>query len=112
MVLLDNAPTGLLPGKDCTALVSSDNFGLGKIAAAGLSAHIPDGAKVGVLGFADDFFVTNEREIAFTKWLQVNRPDILGGKRTVYEASGLSSQRAGVMARQLAKELHARRRCA
>ncbi len=76
LVLLDNAPTGLLPGKDYTALVSSDNFGLGKIAAAGLSPHIPDGAKVGVLGFAADFFATNEREIAFTKWLQVNRPDV------------------------------------
>ena len=57
-------------------MVSSDNFGLGKIAAAGLSPRIPDGAKVGVLGFAADFFATNEREIAFTKWLQVNRPDI------------------------------------
>jgi ribose transport system substrate-binding protein len=76
LVLLDNAPTGMLPGKDYTALVSSDNFGLGKIAAAGLSPHIPQGAEVGVLGFAADFFATNEREIAFTKWLQVNRPDV------------------------------------
>lgn len=76
LVLLDNAPTGLLPGKDYTALVSADNFGLGKIAAEGLSPHIPNGAEVGVLGFAADFFATNEREIAFTKWLQVNRPDI------------------------------------
>lgn len=76
LVLLDNAPTGLLPGKDYTALVSADNFGLGKIAAAGLSPHIPNGAEVGVLGFAADFFATNEREIAFTKWLQLNRPDI------------------------------------
>lgn len=77
LVLLDNAPTGLLPGKDYIALVSSDNFGLGKIAAAGLSPHIPRGAEVGVLGFAADFFATNEREIAFTKWLQANRPDII-----------------------------------
>jgi ribose transport system substrate-binding protein len=76
LVLLDNAPTGLLPGTDYTALVSADNFGLGKIAAAGLSPHVPDGAEVGVIGFAADFFATNEREIAFTKWLQVNRPDI------------------------------------
>lgn len=76
LVLLDNAPTGLLPGKDYIALVSADNFGLGKIAAAGLSPHIPNDAEVGVLGFAADFFATNEREIAFTKWLQLNRPDI------------------------------------
>lgn len=76
LVLLDNAPTGLLPGKDYTALVSADNFGLGKIAAAGLSPQLPDGAEVGILGFAADFFATNEREIAFTKWLQINRPDV------------------------------------
>jgi len=76
LVLLDNAPTGLLPGLHYTALVSADNFGLGKIAAAGLSPHLPDRAEVGVLGFAADFFATNEREIAFTKWLQANRPDV------------------------------------
>lgn len=76
LILLDNAPTGLLPGKHYTALVSADNFGLGKIAAAGLSPHISDGSEVGVLGFSADFFATNEREIAFTKWLQTNRPDI------------------------------------
>ncbi|MCA0270588.1 MAG: substrate-binding domain-containing protein [Proteobacteria bacterium] len=76
LVLLDNVPTGLLPGKHYTALVSADNFGLGKIAAAGLSRDLREGAEVGVLGFAADFFATNEREIAFTKWLQAHRPDI------------------------------------
>ena len=40
LILLDNAPTGLLPGKHYTALVSADNFGLGKIAAAGLSPEL------------------------------------------------------------------------
>ena len=76
LVLLDNVPTGLLPGTHYAALVSADNSGLGKIAATGLAAHLPQGAEVGVLGFAADFFATNEREIAFTKWLQANRPDI------------------------------------
>lgn len=76
LVLLDNAPTGLLPGKHYTALVSADNFGLGRIAASGLSGHLPQGADVGVLGYAADFFATNEREIAFTKWMQANRADI------------------------------------
>lgn len=76
LVLLDNAPTGLLPGRHYTALVSADNFGLGKIAAAGLAPHLPERAEVGVLGFAADFFATNEREIAFTKWLQTSRPDV------------------------------------
>ena len=76
LVLLESVPTGLLPGSDYTALVSSDNFGLGAMAAAGLAPHLSQSATVGVLGFAADFFATNEREIAFTKWLQVNRPDV------------------------------------
>jgi len=76
LVLLDNAPTGLLPGKHYTALISADNFGLGKMAAAGLAPHLPQGAEVGVLGFAADFYATNEREIAFIKWLQANRSDV------------------------------------
>ena len=76
LVLLDNAPTGLLPGTHYTALVSADNFGLGKIAAMGLAPHLDQGAHVGVLGFAADFFATNEREIAFGKWLQTHRPDV------------------------------------
>lgn len=60
LILLDDAPTGLLPGKDYISLVSADNFGLGKIAAEGLSPHLPDGAEVGVLGYDADFFATNE----------------------------------------------------
>jgi ribose transport system substrate-binding protein len=76
LILLENVPTGLLPGSHYTSLVSSDNFGLGKMAAAGLAPHLGQGAAVGVLGFAADFFATNEREIAFTNWLQANRPDV------------------------------------
>ncbi len=76
LILLDNAPTGLLPGKHYGTLVSADNFGLGLIAAKGLSAHLPQGAEVGLLGYAADFFATNEREIAFTQWMQTRRPDV------------------------------------
>jgi ribose transport system substrate-binding protein len=77
LVLLDNAPTGLLPGRHYGTLVSADNFGLGKIAAEGLSAHLPQGAEVGLLGYAADFFATNERELAFTQWMQTRRPDVI-----------------------------------
>jgi ribose transport system substrate-binding protein len=76
LVLLESVPTGLLPGSHYISLVSSDNFELGKMAAAGLAPHLNHGAVVGVLGFAADFFATNEREIAFTNWMQANRPDV------------------------------------
>lgn len=76
LILLDNAPTGLLPGRHYGTLVSADNFGLGLIAAEGLSALLPQGAEVGLLGYAADFFATNEREIAFSQWMQTRRPDV------------------------------------
>ena len=76
LILLENVPTGLFPGTHYTSLVSSDNFSLGSMAAAGLSPHLAHGAAVGVLGFAADFFATNEREIAFTNWMQAHRSDV------------------------------------
>ncbi len=76
LLLLENVPTGLLPGSHYISLVSSDNFDLGRMAAAGLAPHLAEGATVGVLGFAADFYATNEREIAFTNWMQANRSDV------------------------------------
>lgn len=76
LMLLDNVPTGLLPGTDYVSLVSADNFCLGEIAAELLSPHVDQAASVGVLAYGVDFFATNEREIAFAKWMNSRRPDI------------------------------------
>ena len=76
LVLLDNVPTGLLPGRHYGTLVSADNFGLGTMVAEGLSAHLPQGAEVGLLGYAADFYATNQRELAFAKWMRAHRPDV------------------------------------
>ncbi|TNC67527.1 substrate-binding domain-containing protein [Rubellimicrobium roseum] len=76
LVLLDNVPTGLLPGKDYVALVSADNSGLGRIAAELLAPHLSKGAEIGVLGYDADFFATNERELAFGRWMRRERPDV------------------------------------
>ena len=76
LILLENAPTGLLPGTDYVSLVSADNFGLGKIAAELLSPYVPQNSAVGVLAYDMDFFATNEREIAFRKWFETERKDI------------------------------------
>lgn len=76
LILLDNVPTGLLPGRDYTSLVSADNFGLGLIGAELLSPHVPEHRQVGILTYGVDFFATNEREIAFARWIKANRPDL------------------------------------
>lgn len=76
LMLLDNVPTGLLPGTDYVALVSADNFGLGKLGAELLSPALPKGSVAGLIAYDADFFVTNEREIAFEQWMLKNRPDV------------------------------------
>jgi ribose transport system substrate-binding protein len=58
------------------SVVSADNFGLGTIGAQLLSPHVAKGGKVGILSYQADFFATNEREIAFRKWMASERPDL------------------------------------
>jgi ribose transport system substrate-binding protein len=77
LVLLDNVPTGLLPGRDYVSLVSADNFGLGQIAAELLSPHVATQGEVGILTYRKDFYATNEREIAFRRWIETKRPDVI-----------------------------------
>ena len=76
VILLDNVPTGLLPERDYVSLISADNFGLGEMAAQLLSPHMAPETAVGILAYDKDFFATNEREIAFRRWIEIHRPDL------------------------------------
>jgi ribose transport system substrate-binding protein len=76
LLLLDNAPIGMLPGADYVSVISTDNFGLGQIGAELLAPHVPSGGTVGILAYGVDFFATHEREIAFRKWMGAHRPDL------------------------------------
>jgi ribose transport system substrate-binding protein len=76
LVLLDNAPSGLLQSSDYVSVVSADNFGLGEIAAELLAPHIFHGGRVCILSYRPDFFATAQREIAFRRWVKDHRSDI------------------------------------
>lgn len=76
LLLLDNVPTGLLPGRHYAALVSADNFGLGLIAAELLSSVVGEAAEIALLTYGVDFYATNERDIAFSRWIRTYRPDL------------------------------------
>lgn len=77
LVLMDNAPRGLQPGRDYAAVVSADNRANGLIAAEILAPHVSSGGTVGLIGFVADFFATDEREAAFKQWFSDNRPDVV-----------------------------------
>lgn len=76
LLLLDNVPTGLLPGRHYASLVSADNFGLGLIAAELLCAEVGEAAEIALLTYGVDFYATNERDIAFSRWIRTHRPDL------------------------------------
>lgn len=76
LIFLDNVPTGLMPGQDYVTIISADNFGLSQIGAELLAAHIVKNGTVGLLSYGVDFFATNERHIAFLKWMESHRSDI------------------------------------
>ena len=96
LVLMDNAPIGLIALKHYVTVVSADNFGNGQIAAELLSPYIPRAGVAGVIGFGVDFFVTNEREIAFHKWMAEHRPDV-----QVQQEEFVDVDAAGEVARRL-----------
>jgi ribose transport system substrate-binding protein len=96
LVLMDNAPIGLIAGKHYVSVISADNFGNGQVAAAILSPHIPERGTVGIIGFGVDFFATNEREIGFRKWMRQHRPDA-----TIRLAEFLDLETAGDVALDL-----------
>ena len=73
---VDSAPSGMSQGDDYVAVVSSDNSGLGEIAAELLSPFLPEEGVAGILTYSADFFATNEREIGFRKWIGRHRPDV------------------------------------
>lgn len=76
LLIMDNAPTGLLPGTDYVSVVSADNFGLGEVGAGLLSPSIPANGTAAILAYGVDFFASNEREIAFRRWMAAKRPDV------------------------------------
>ncbi len=97
LVLLDNAPTGMLPGTDYASVVSTDNFGLGQSCASMLSAYIPANGVAGILGYGTDFFATHEREIAFRKWMSIHRPDVALVRERFAELDGAGQAALAMM---------------
>ena len=95
LILIDNAPAGMLPGAEYVAVVSTDNFNLGEIAAALLSPHVANEGVAGILTYSADFFAANEREIAFRKWIGANRPDLtlVRGRFAAVEDAGAAFKR-------------------
>lgn len=76
LVLLDEAPGGLLPERDYATVVGFDEPGIGVAAAELAAAAVSREGGVGILGAATEPLAGSDRERAFRTWIRTERPDI------------------------------------
>jgi ribose transport system substrate-binding protein len=74
---MDNVPQGFTAGTDYVSAVSADNYGNGIVSAHIMADKLGGAGKIGLVYFAADFFVTQQRYDAFKKTIQDNYPDIV-----------------------------------
>ncbi|WP_085026212.1 substrate-binding domain-containing protein [Ensifer aridi] len=65
IVFLDQAAAGMKPGADYVSLVSSDNRGMGKVAALLMAKALNGKGEIGLIPHASDLFATKERVVGF-----------------------------------------------
>src|SRR5215211_6538212 len=76
IVFMDNVPDGFTPGEDYVSVVSADNYGNGIVSAHLMAEALGGEGQVGIVFFAADFFVTQQRYDAFKTTIQENYPNI------------------------------------
>jgi ribose transport system substrate-binding protein len=76
LVFMDNVPKDFTAGTDYVSAVSADNYGNGVVSAHLMADALGGEGKVGIVFFAADFFVTQQRYDAFKATLAESYPDI------------------------------------
>ena len=76
LVFMDNAPKGMVAGRDYVSAVSADNVGNGVVAAHLMADAIGGRGDIGVIFHEADFQVTRQRYEGFTQTLERDYPDI------------------------------------
>lgn len=82
LVFADNGADGYQAGKQCSAIVTGDQFGMGREAARLLSEALGGRAPIGYIYHDAQFFVTNNRDREFKRTVLSRYP----GMRIVAEA--------------------------
>ncbi|KQX51321.1 MULTISPECIES: substrate-binding domain-containing protein [Ensifer] len=97
IVFLDQTGAGMQAGKDYVSLVSSDNRGMGKVAALLMAKALEGKGEVGLIPHASDLFATKERVVGFKEAIK-DFPDIkvveesgVGGPNFAGEAERVAS---------------------
>ncbi|OZM78014.1 sugar ABC transporter substrate-binding protein [Pseudonocardia sp. MH-G8] len=76
LVFMDNAPSGMVAGRDYVSAVSADNVGNGVVAAHLMADALGGRGEIGVIYHEADFQVTRQRYEGFTQTIERDYPDI------------------------------------
>jgi ribose transport system substrate-binding protein len=76
LVFMDNAPKGLVPGKEYVSVVSADNYGNGVVSAHLMAKALGGKGEIGLVFHEADFFVTKQRYQGFRTTIHEQYPDI------------------------------------
>jgi len=76
LVFMDNVPLGFEAGKDYVSVVSADNYGNGVASAHLMAKALHSSGEIGLVYYAADFFVTNQRYLAFKATITKDYPGI------------------------------------
>lgn len=87
LVLLDEAPPGLLPERDFMAVVGFDEAGIGVALASLACTAVSREGGLGILGPSTDPLAGSDRERALRAWVRAERPDVRIGAGRYGEAT-------------------------
>jgi ribose transport system substrate-binding protein len=76
IVLMDNGVNGYTPGKEYVAIVTGDQWGMGRAAAQLISEAVDGSGKIGMIWYDADYFITNNRDNKFEETIKTDYPDI------------------------------------
>ncbi|MCF7547507.1 substrate-binding domain-containing protein [Pseudonocardia sp. WMMC193] len=76
LVFMDNAPSGMVAGRDYVSAVSADNVGNGVVAAHLMADALGGRGEIGVVYHEADFTVTRQRYEGFAQTIERDYPDI------------------------------------
>jgi ribose transport system substrate-binding protein len=87
LIFMDNAPSGMVAGRDYVSAVSADNVGNGVVAAHLMADALGGRGEIGVIYHEADFKVTRQRYEGFTQTILITTED-LGPNVAIALASG------------------------
>jgi ribose transport system substrate-binding protein len=76
LVLLSNKPENFVQGQDYVAIVTNDNYEMGKRSADALAAAIGRKGKIAVIDYDAQYYVTNQYDRAFKATIESEYPNI------------------------------------